>query len=86
MNTEPSLKADFVNLCDTKGMLLPEKLTIGPVTVDTVSEVTSLLLLLLLLLLLVAAWSRKHRSQIPGQRFLHRLMQMCKTTCKQNNS
>nr|AAW72730.1 aromatase cytochrome P450 brain isoform [Mugil cephalus] len=52
-------------------LLLLEKLTMGPMTAGTASEVASLLLLLLLLfLLLVTTWSRTHRSLIPGPYFL----------------
>ncbi|XP_022048623.1 aromatase-like [Acanthochromis polyacanthus] len=52
-----------------KGML--ETFTVGPVAVDTASEVTTLLLLLLLLsLLLFTTWRRTHHSHIPGPSFM----------------
>uniref|UniRef100_A0A8D3E277 aromatase n=1 Tax=Scophthalmus maximus TaxID=52904 RepID=A0A8D3E277_SCOMX len=50
-------------------MLALETLTICPMVVDTVSEVT-VLLLLLLLMLLFTVWSRAPRSHIPGPSFL----------------
>uniref|UniRef100_A0A8D3DDT1 aromatase n=1 Tax=Scophthalmus maximus TaxID=52904 RepID=A0A8D3DDT1_SCOMX len=53
----------------TKEMLALETLTICPMVVDTVSEVT-VLLLLLLLMLLFTVWSRAPRSHIPGPSFL----------------
>uniref|UniRef100_A0A8D3E0J5 aromatase n=1 Tax=Scophthalmus maximus TaxID=52904 RepID=A0A8D3E0J5_SCOMX len=52
-----------------KEMLALETLTICPMVVDTVSEVT-VLLLLLLLMLLFTVWSRAPRSHIPGPSFL----------------
>lgn len=53
-----------------KGMLPLDTLAIGPMVVDTVSEVTALLLLLLLLLVLFTIWSRTNRSHVPGPSFL----------------
>nr|AJP70568.1 brain aromatase [Amphiprion sebae] len=53
-----------------KGMLPLEMFAIGPVAVDTVSEVTTLLLLVLLSLLLFATWRRTHHSHIPGPSFM----------------
>ncbi|XP_013869029.1 cytochrome P450 19A1B [Austrofundulus limnaeus] len=46
----------------------PEVLTFGHMVVYSLSELS--FLLLLLLVLLIIAWSRKHRSHIPGPSFL----------------
>ncbi|KAM9376051.1 cytochrome P450 19A1B [Pholidichthys leucotaenia] len=52
------------------GMLPLEKLSVGPMVVNTVSEFSTLLLLLLLLLLLFTASRRRNPSLIPGPSYL----------------